>query len=497
MTTPTAPATAGENAVLGLLRLGGMDVAVPLTSLREVVPCPPKLAGLPASADGLLGAMRLRDLALPVADLRPMLRQPAPRADDQVVVVVAAGERALGLLADQVRGVLHLAAEQLVPVTAEGDALLFAAAFLHPETGDPVSVLDGEALLARPGMPTIPDLTRALVAEERRAAGSGPRRRMVTVRCGGYLLALDVDHVHTTLPAFTARSSVLDGGACLGVVDFAGAEVPVADPLVLLGLGETGGGSAGAGVVLDLGSGYVVLAVTELLDLLDVPATDVLPFPAIAARRPDLVTGSLVGGGGAVCLVVDGPALLADRDVVGLAAVNTALDDPASAPDACRATSGARDGRGVPQLVFTAGVDVAAPLDQVVEILPYPADLVPTDAHATVLGVTVHRHAAVPVVDLGAVLGRGSSVGDGASCLLLVAADGEQVAFAVGALRGIEPLVWRDPDQPVRPAATADRLLHSAPLVQVGAESRLLPQLDLQALARALRPDRVAETVGC
>ncbi|MCZ2803599.1 hypothetical protein O2W18_00600 [Modestobacter sp. VKM Ac-2983] len=71
------------------------------------------------------------------------------------------------------------------------------------------------------------------------------------------------------------------------------------------------------------------------------------------------------------------------------------------------------------------------------------------------------------------------------SCLLLVDV-GEPVAFAVDALRSIDPLAWRDPDQPRRGADRLDRLLQGSPLVQVGADTRLLPCLDLQQVSRTL-----------
>ncbi len=138
-----------------------------------------------------------------------------------------------------------------------------------------------------------------------------------------------------------------------------------------------------------------------------------------------------------------------------------------------------------PYLLHSAGVDVATPLDQVGEILPFPADLLPADVGGAVLGVAVHRRAAVPVVDLATVLGRSPAGGSVTSCLLLVAVDGAQVAFAIGALRGIEPLTWRDPEQARRgPAVPGPRVLQTAPLVQLGSEARLLPDIDLRVLAR-------------
>ena len=50
--------------------------------------------------------------------------------------------------------------------------------------------------------------------------------------------------------------------------------------LVLLGLGELTGADTGAGLVLDLGQGYVVLALSELLELVHVDPHDVSALTA-------------------------------------------------------------------------------------------------------------------------------------------------------------------------------------------------------------------------
>jgi purine-binding chemotaxis protein CheW len=100
----------------------------------------------------------------------------------------------------------------------------------------------------------------------------------------------------------------------------------------------------------------------------------------------------------------------------------------------------------------------------------------------------VHRRSAVPVLCLSQVLGRAPLEQSATSCLLLVDVDGEQIAFAVQSLRGIDPLTWADADQVRgRPIPVLSRALNTSPLVQVGTETRLVPDLDLFEVARAVR----------
>ena len=493
MTAPGGPPgtpdeTVGD-VVYGLLRMGDMDVALPLSALREVVPCPPSLAGLPAAAPGLLGALELRRLVLPVLDLHAVLGRAVDRGPDQVVVVVAAEGQVLGLLADEVRGICQLPADALVSASTQGGRLLFSHTFRHPETGGPYTVLDAAAILALPGVPTVTDITRDGAALA--ARGTGDHGRTLTVlRCGPYRFAVDAEHVHTTLPTPRIQNSLLASRMCRGATEFADREVPVLDPLVLLGLGELPPEDTGAGLVLDLGPGYVVLALSELLELSHVAADDVLPTPPFAVPRPDLLAGMVDVEGIGDCLVLDGAALLADPDLNGFASVNTALDGSGDRHDAMASEAAALAGGAPAYLTFSVGVDLATPLQDVVEILPYPATLTATAVDG-LLGLITHRRAAVPVLCLATLLGRPERPVGATTCLLLVEVDGTPVAFAVDGLRTIAPRTWTDDDQPVRgDAADRGATLRSAPLIRVGADSRLLPELDLRAVARQLQHQR-------
>jgi purine-binding chemotaxis protein CheW len=481
-------AGADEDVVYGLLQLAGMDVALPLSALREVVPCPTELAGLPAAAPGLLGAMELRRLVLPVLDLQAALGRPEDRRADQVVVVVACGGRVLGLLADQAQGICQVPADTLVSTQAQGGGLLFSHTFRHPETGRAYSVLDAEAVLQLPGVPTVTDVTRdaGTVRDPGHARG---RRTLTVLRCGEFRLAIDASHVHTTIPTPALRSSVLTSRMCPGTVVYGDREVPVVDPLVLLGLGELPRSDTGAGLVLDLGPGYVVLALSELLELAHVDPDDVLPMPSFALPRPDLLDGMVVVEAIGDCLVLDGAALLTDPQLSGFAAVNTALETTRGGGEPTTLTAAAAAASGAPAyLTYSVGLDIATRLEQVSEILPFPTTLTRTSVPG-LLGMITHRHAAVPVLCLSTLLGRDERQVGPSTCLLLVDTDGGPVAFSVDSLRTIAPLTWTDADQAVRGAAAdTGATLRSAPLVRVGEDTRLLPDLDLRAVARRLTP---------
>ena len=500
---PVGTAVGGATAeVYGLLRLDTAEIALPLAALREVVPRPAGFESLPLKADGLLGAMRLRNLVVPVVDLRPRLGLQAGVAERQVVVVVAAEGQVVGVIADEVRGIVPVPERDMLELHGGATPGLFSRTFRRPESDDVVSVLDEAALIRTPDVPTarVPAAAPSGQAPGRNAVAttSAAPRKLTLVQCGAYVLGLDSEHVRMLVPPFGPRPSVLQSSLCLGVTDYSEREVAVVDPLVLLGLGALPSGAVGGGLVLDVGTGYVVLALTSLLDLVEVPASQVLPVPGFAVQRRELVSGILARPGEEQVVVLAGTALARETDLRALAGLNTLLADVESdrggSSDAARAAASLSSRR---YLSYSAGTRVLTRLEQVAEIVPLPEALTDTGGHPAVLGVTVHRDAAVPVLCLATLLGLGSTVSD-RSCALLVQDEEGTVAFVVDALHAIEPLSWEDPDPPRArgPVVTPADLLQRGPLVKVGDSEQLLHELDLQALGRLLRGPAVHDDLS-
>lgn len=510
----------GEDTVYGLLQVGGVDIALPLAVLREVVPCPQRLDPLPGTAPAVLGAMHLRRTVLPVVDLGvllgggpgaalPLELRRGAGGGARFVVVVAHAGRLVGLLVDELCGVGEVPPRLVQDVRAQQGELLLSGAFHHLGTDRVVSVLDVGVILRRTGVPTIPDhgrgqTVRADAAMSTTARAAGPDDRpgrsrhdrpkvLTLVRAGEHALALSVAHVHTTLPRVRPTASVLSSELCLGVVEYAGLEVPVVDPLVLLGLGRLDRvPEHPAGLVLDLGTGYVVMALDALVDLQEVDPGQVLSVPPFALPAPDLVAGLLDVPDRPACLVLDGDTLLTDSTLASMASVNVTLAvSPAATPGMGLISGpGSRSRRRRPDetddvighpdlrphLAYDCGVRAVTPLEQVDEVVPYQAALIGTGipgeprtprvteasrplgvtvqpggptpgadgATPALLGLFAHRGAAVPVLDLSQQLGLAPCEPGMTACLLLVQGQGGPVAYLVSALDRIQSVAWAD-----------------------------------------------------
>jgi chemotaxis signal transduction protein len=195
--------------------------------------------------------------------------------------------------------------------------------------------------------------------------------------------------------------------------------------------------------------------------------------------------------------VLDVEALRAAPLLQSLAQTNTPATTAREAPGGTWAQASAVAGRSL--LLFDAPAEVAAPIAQIAEILPFPAQgqdategcltgAGSAAAQAGVLGLMVERGRSILVVDLGLVLHGGRAAAPRA---ILVVRSGEQyLGYAVAGLRAIEPARW-EPELAGAGRAAQGRLeqvLRGAMLALVGAREseRMVRVIDLQALAEAL-----------
>ena len=109
-------ATVGLACNYGSFRLGELHLAVPMSALREIVPCD-TLVPLRGMAACIAGGMQRGKAVIPVVDLRSALGQPLGSAAGASVLLVAHEGQLLGLLAHDVTGVLQGTAVKADPAT--------------------------------------------------------------------------------------------------------------------------------------------------------------------------------------------------------------------------------------------------------------------------------------------------------------------------------------------------------------------------------------------
>ncbi|GGM67678.1 chemotaxis protein CheW [Dactylosporangium sucinum] len=482
----------------GVFTVADVHVALPLSELREVLPCPRTFEPLLARAPGLVGAVNVRHQVIPVLDLRRTLDL-ADSAEPEVVVVVNHEGSVFGLLAGSVRGVVPIEEDARLGMTVNSELPpLFSRTFERPDDGSVVCLLDCAAVRRLPGMVLADDTGgpsgAMAVAQERT---TGDTTMMMLLRCGEIGVCVQVEHIHSVVPELILKSSPIDGDVVHGVIELGDHYVPTVDTLAVLGLGTLGPIDVKRGVAFAYERGLLAFAVTEAVAIVGVPDADVLPMPAFGLPATAFASGILPGQAGGTYLVVDGARLRADEQLGTLAALGTPVGGtpPARRPQASDAGRVPADGRVIEPVVrkyltYLAGVEVATPLTQVHEIVPFPEHVIPFVGGGPVRGVFTHHRRSVPLICLATLLGQRDEAEPATARVVLVAG----VGFIVPALRAIEESVWEER----LPAADASPPgLAGAPLVKI--DGRILPHIDLERLARTMvghREDAAADPPG-
>jgi chemotaxis signal transduction protein len=183
-TQPASGEDAGQTETYAMVRLGTTLLALPASSVGEVLARPllQKMGGL--SSD-FLGMTRWRGHDVPVLELAQMLALPeAPAGDAAWLLVLHLGLRTLAFYVDEIRAVRTLQANSLQPGTSLSDAMqpYCRGSCLLPD-GERVYWLRPEALLdASP----LSNVARSAVAEK----AVGPLRLGYQAAAGGAALVV-------------------------------------------------------------------------------------------------------------------------------------------------------------------------------------------------------------------------------------------------------------------------------------------------------------------
>ncbi len=480
----------------GVFRLCGMQFGLPLDALREVVPCS-ALDSLPARSPLVAGGIDLRGTVLPVLDLRRLFHHPHDRfPEPAAVVVTVANGRLLGLLAEGVSGIFECAGADVTALDSSGDGVpVIFGGFPRSDDGSLVSLLSPEALASLPEVPTVTDPRCEDGAAAARAADSDALAHLILMRSGDVSFALPSERVCTTLFEPPITRSALSHGCCLGVLEHAGMRVPAVDLSGLCGFTRTGGARDLEAVVLNLDDGRVALLVDEVIDVVRADLRGIVPIDHGALPVTALLAGVLPLDALPVhasrdatlrkgCyLLLDVASLAKSETLRALSKLNTPAADAAGLvkdTSRCEASPVERI------ITYDIGVEVATPISQITEILPWSPDALMGDMKATGTALLVSRGRTIPIWCLSTLFGREPAPPSPTSSVLVVEIGGRHAGFSVSRLMSIDEARTRSPDRP----ATAPDPLRARSLphcrVGIGDQDRLLGLMDLEQVATCL-----------
>lgn len=139
----------GEWADAVEFMLGGDRYALEFKFVAEVFH-PEEIILLPGAPPFLIGVINLRGRIVPVVNLKAVLGIQGGRPLRPAVIVLAGGEGEIGLLADEISGVVKIMGEEMRPLLS--GAKKGAQAYFAGASGGDLTVLDGKKILEDRGL---------------------------------------------------------------------------------------------------------------------------------------------------------------------------------------------------------------------------------------------------------------------------------------------------------------------------------------------------------
>ncbi|MCX7283725.1 MAG: chemotaxis protein CheW [Novosphingobium sp.] len=409
-----------DDGLFGLIRLAGLCAALPVSAIREVVPCPPQLEPFPASRRDILGALELRGEVIPVIDLTDALDRTAavsgdPGADDRTIIVILRhGPHVFAVLAQSILGVMPLTAREISPLgqgTPHDETRLFRNTFrVDAHNG---VVLDPAAIVALPGMITACD--RSARKDDTRPV----EEPILVFTVAGLRLALPASCVDASLPRADLAPPPSETDLWIAQRDYKGMEIPVIDTLRLLGHGALPPGRrSGASIVVRTQLpdpvppgwtepfGLVALLIDSVDDIGRFAARCFAPLLQDAVSGAILARGMLELAEGSA-LLIDAQKLAAHEALRPLGMIRNTRERAKGTDPSAQHNGQAARSLEKPFLVFSVGEQrFSTPLDAVEEILHAQTAILPMPAgDSGMIGLFASRGHCVPLLDLTHVLG--------------------------------------------------------------------------------------------
>eukprot|EP01037_Dinobryon_pediforme_P017293 gene17293-17483_t len=418
--------------IFGLMRIGICLIALPVRSVREVIPCPQALLPFPAMTDGVLGAVSVRGVTIPVFDIGHILHIQAGIESEKVIIILRSNGNLLGLRVDAVCGIVETQPSQLRKLAFGNNHAQQIVTHSFEYAGDSILLLDADRIA---GLANIP------MVEERLEAGhensSGTAEPILLFGCHNLSFGIATRIVEAVTPVSSISTSVLQSQICLGEIDYQSKSIPVIDLLRFLGNkhSDTSRSYSNILIVRFPAEGLLGLAIDEVNEIVRPLAAKIAAITPLITTRDSLFRGSTTGLNSQKYMIFNEDSLLSDAALNGLSrlARSKSEDKPLSV------NKNRAPAKGEAYLVYTAAGEQVTPLKQIVEILPYPDSIIELqNENAAMIGIFEYRGQIIPLFCLDAMMGCKTAIDLDSARILIVQDESNIVGFVVRLLHSIE-----------------------------------------------------------
>lgn len=366
--------------VFGSFLLADSEFAIPASAIRDVINVPDRITRQPLAPSYLLGIFTLRDMTVPVIDLREMFnlsRSPEGSQESAKVAILEYGDYQIGLLFDQTSEVFrrHQTGCQYSAYSDSDEQSLTSGAFRFDGSRRIIQLLNTRAVIELDGVPLTRQQDQGRFRQEQ-IRSRGDKHQAISFRVGTTELALDVSAIQEIVLVDEIEHQALASGQCIGTYNLRGQTVPLVHLVSML--------DSDAEVDLNKlrGSRFLIaraqgqlfgMAVDEICNIVPYYDDQVLTFPIISLRIPELFLGCIHTRQEEAVFLVDVDRLLSEKEISEVTRGYSELFSAVVADTATREER--RSGSAETFLTFRIDKLYAVRILDIIEVVNYPAEL--------------------------------------------------------------------------------------------------------------------------
>jgi purine-binding chemotaxis protein CheW len=227
-----------QSNIFATFDIGGVEVAINVKSIQEVVNFPERIIPMPLAPQFLIGVFNLRGLIIPIVNLKSLLKfEDSSVSTNQKVAIVDHEGAKVGLLFDSTNEIIRVNDEMLsnFNYVEEKSHKVISGAIKLDSGNRIIQVLAPFELLLIENIPQILEQqSRKNVNNSSSIFHHEKRKKCISFSVGEMNLGFEITGIHEIIKVPSIQTSSVDNDICIGIVNLRGQTVPVIDLALLL-----------------------------------------------------------------------------------------------------------------------------------------------------------------------------------------------------------------------------------------------------------------------
>ena len=390
-----------ERDIYGSFYLGGVEFAISVKSIQEVINEPKDYNPMPLSPDYLLGLFGLRGMVVPIVDLRKIfnINDDEVNKKDRKVVIIEHGEYCVGLLFDKTGEVFNGNNVEKNQFNGKGDDLkdtVVEGVFKLDDGKRIVQIIDAHKILNLEYVPQSKDST---ITEAKKR---GKRSQCISFAINESVCAIGIDAIQEIIKIDEVENTALAGGLCIGAVDIRGNTVPIIDFGEFLGYGKIAAIDSNSEynnkvIVMKVNDDCFGLLVNSIENIISYFTEDLIGFPVIGDKKKEMFLGCISRDEGVNTILLDHNKVLSSSEIDRITKGHSQLFSEKTSSIEIEKKNKINKKS---YITFSIKDNYALEISEVKEVINYPSDIIkPPNLSKFFRGMLNLRGELIPIID--------------------------------------------------------------------------------------------------